>query len=309
MLRFLSSASCHYKMHFVSARANSIRSRCFIRPVREWFEPVVRGADAPAGARLAGDRARRVDADPRADRQRQNAHGVPLVPRSADVRAAARRRPALPRRSTSRRSRRWPSTSSGTCARRSPASPAWRRHAATPYRFAGDRHSHRRYAGGRARAFPARAGRHPDHDARIALPAADLERARGAARRRDDHHRRDPRAGADQARRAPRALASNGWRRAAQQPPQRIGLSATQRPLDEVARFLGGAENAPSAQRPRTRHERAGTPEPRSRTRDRGRIRRARRTPSATARSPSSMPARRRRCRCASKCRSRTWRG
>src|SRR5262249_60605074 len=25
-------------------------------------------------------------------------------------------------------------------------------------------------------------------------------------------------------------------------PPQRIGLSATQRPLDEVARFLGGAE-------------------------------------------------------------------
>src|SRR5207244_8110761 len=29
-------------------------------------------------------------------------------------------------------------------------------------------------------------------------------------------------------------------------PPQRIGLSATQRPLDEVARFLGGVECAPS---------------------------------------------------------------
>src|SRR5437588_3547696 len=28
--------------------------------------------------------------------------------------------------------------------------------------------------------------------------------------------------------------------------PQRIGLSATQRPLDEVARFLGGVERAPS---------------------------------------------------------------
>src|SRR6201999_1895042 len=27
-------------------------------------------------------------------------------------------------------------------------------------------------------------------------------------------------------------------------PVQRIGLSATQRPLEEVARFLGGAENA-----------------------------------------------------------------
>src|SRR5207302_243125 len=29
-----------------------------------------------------------------------------------------------------------------------------------------------------------------------------------------------------------------------ERPPQRIGLSATQRPLDEVARFLGGAEHA-----------------------------------------------------------------
>src|SRR5258706_9250616 len=28
-----------------------------------------------------------------------------------------------------------------------------------------------------------------------------------------------------------------------QKPPQRIGLSATQRPLDEVARFLGGADS------------------------------------------------------------------
>jgi ATP-dependent Lhr-like helicase len=31
----------------------------------------------------------------------------------------------------------------------------------------------------------------------------------------------------------------------AKAPPQRIGLSATQRPLDEVARFLGGVESAP----------------------------------------------------------------
>src|SRR5262249_6137076 len=39
------------------------------------------------------------------------------------------------------------------------------------------------------------------------------------------------------------------------QPPQRIGLSATQRPLDEVARFLGGAiargsTGSPRAQKP-----------------------------------------------------------
>src|SRR3954468_21346389 len=38
-------------------------------------------------------------------------------------------------------------------------------------------------------------------------------------------------------------------------PPQRIGLSATQRPLDEVARFLGGAESArKSANRSAARH-------------------------------------------------------
>ena len=37
--------------------------------------------------------------------------------------------------------------------------------------------------------------------------------------------------------------------------PQRIGLSATQRPLDEVARFLGGAEarSRPSRQTPQGR--------------------------------------------------------
>ncbi|HEY7291979.1 MAG TPA: DEAD/DEAH box helicase [Vicinamibacterales bacterium] len=42
-------------------------------------------------------------------------------------------------------------------------------------------------------------------------------------------------------------------------PPQRIGLSATQRPLDEVARFLGGAE--PRARGTRTRSRRAATAE------------------------------------------------
>jgi len=34
-------------------------------------------------------------------------------------------------------------------------------------------------------------------------------------------------------------------------PPQRIGLSATQRPLDEVARFLGGAEAPPPSRAPK----------------------------------------------------------
>src|SRR5207302_6379739 len=41
-------------------------------------------------------------------------------------------------------------------------------------------------------------------------------------------------------------------------PPQRIGLSATQRPLDEVARFLGGADRTDAKPRRRelATHER-----------------------------------------------------
>ena len=60
--------------------------------------------------------------------------------------------------------------------------------------------------------------------------------AHGGARDR----RRGPRDRGHQARRAPRALA--GAARAADdaRSPQRIGLSATQRPLETIARFLGG---------------------------------------------------------------------
>ena len=40
------------------------------------------------------------------------------------------------------------------------------------------------------------------------------------------------------------ASRSNDSRRLAPAPPQRIGLSATQKPLDEIARFLGGCDTA-----------------------------------------------------------------
>ena len=86
------------------------------------------------------------------------------------------------------------------------------------------------------------AARHPDHDARVALPAPHLARPRDPRRRRDRDRRRDPRPGRHQARRAPRALARAARTRWRAGPPQRIGLSATQRPLEEVARFLGGGE-------------------------------------------------------------------
>ena len=108
-------------------------------------------------------------------------------------------------------------------------------------------------------------------------------------------------------------------------PIQRIGLSATQRPLDEVARFLGGADGtrrAGAASRPTQR----GEPARHSRDRVRSERRTARRagptqpTAKTTSTSSSPTPTNRRTgrsrssmrdasasCRCASRCRSRTW--
>ena len=116
-----------------------------------------------------------------------------------------------------------------------------RRRRASPFHVAGDRAPHRRHAVVRARALSPRSGRHPDHDARVALPDAHLERARAAAIGGDGDHRRDPRAGVDQTRRAHGAVAGTARADRCGAPLQRVGLSATQRPLDEVARFLGGA--------------------------------------------------------------------
>ena len=47
---------------------------------------------------------------------------------------------------------------------------------------------------------------------------------------------------------------------AGSEPPQRIGLSATQRPLDEVARFLGGGQLAREGNAPRARDDRRRRP-------------------------------------------------
>ena len=222
--------------------------------------------------------------------------GVPLVPRPADVRARAAESGRAAACSTSRRSRRWPSTSSATCARRSPASRTSPQRAAT--RFAMPE-------------IAIRTGDTPPAErARFSASRPDIlittpeslyllltSNAReSAARRRHGDHRRDPRARADQARRAPRALARAARRRCAETPPlQRIGLSATQRPLDEVARFLALPRRSRS--RPRRRRRRAAP------TRFA-----AARLGCTSVRSPSSTPARRSARPDASKCRSRTWR-
>ena len=109
--------------------------------------------------------------------------------RDARRRAAAALRLARSRRSTT--------TSSGTCAGRSPGS-------APSSRVGG---AHRRHAAARAPADAAQAARHPDHDTRVALPAADLAGPRDAARRRDADPRRGARRRRHEARRAPGALA------------------------------------------------------------------------------------------------------
>ena len=91
-------------------------------------------------------------------------------------------------------------------------------------------------------------------------------------------------------------------------PPQRIGLSATQRPLDEVARFLGGVRAPRSGRSARSPRSRQRTRTPQGDAEIDARIRRSLAARSVTGPSPSSTPARRRRSSSPSKCRSRTWR-
>ena len=162
--------------------------------------------DTRAASRLARHRRRRIDADSGAHRIGQDAGGVSLVPEPADVSAATGQTAALP-----------------GALRLAPQGPRHRRRAQSPR--AARRHRPGRRGGQRAgddadggdsdgrharrgpSQIPARAGGSAHHHARIAVPAAHLERARRAAIARDDHHRRDSCAGADQAGGAPGALA------------------------------------------------------------------------------------------------------
>ena len=86
----------------------------------------------------------------------------------------------------------------------------------------------------------AHAAGHPDHHARVAVPAPHVAGARDAARDRDRDPGRGARRRRDEARRAPRALASSGSSGSSESPFQRVGLSATQRPLEEIGRFVAG---------------------------------------------------------------------
>ena len=141
-------------------------------------------------------------------------------------------------------------------------------------RRADRRHAHRRHAGQGTPAARPQPARHPDHHARVALPDAHVAGARDVARRADRDHRRDPRARAHEARRAPHAVArtargdhrarrrsASGCRpRSARSTRSRASSAASpsggatpghrrRRRLAQVARRRGD--------RPRRRHERA----------------------------------------------------
>ena len=101
------------------------------------------------------------------------------------------------------------------------------------------RHAHRRHAVRRASPARARSARPPHHHARVAVPHAHVA---GARRLRnvdaviiDEIH-----ALAATKRGAHLSLTLERLEAICDRSPQRIGLSATQRPLDEIARFLGG---------------------------------------------------------------------
>ena len=92
----------------------------------------------------------------------------------------------------------------------------------------------------------ANAARHPDHDAGVALPDALLAVREILAGGRGGDRRRDPRRRPVQARLAPGAdpgaarAPGRAERAASPTSSQRIGLSATQRPLERIAQFLVG---------------------------------------------------------------------
>ena len=254
-----------------------------------------------AGAGLARHRGWFEHLAAGADGQRQDADRVPLVHQPPDVRGGARREGAVPR------PLHLAVEGAGRRRRAQPARPA-RRH--QPSRARGGRrappaaggHPDRRHACGRTCPLHAAPGRHPDHDARVALPASDVECARRAAPHPHGHHRRDPRDGGDQARRPSRAVAraARGDRPRAHPAHRAVGDATSTR----RGRPLPGGRGA----RARRRRPAGRRLQP-----ARGRRSTNSSRPPPTTRhivpSPSSMRDARGSCRCGSKCRSRTWRG
>ena len=146
---------------------------------------------------MAGDRLGRARPDLGPDRVGQDAGRVPVRDRPARQRS---RPPDRPQAAADQP--RLHLAAEGALLRHRPQ-PAHA--AARDRRRARGRRPHRRHAPARAPADAARAARHPDHDARVAVPDADRPRAAAVRGRALGDRRRDPRRRLDQARRPPRA--------------------------------------------------------------------------------------------------------
>ena len=232
----------------------------FSEKTRSWFERAFAGPTPAQDGRLARDRDRRERADPGPDRLRQDARRVPARDRPARSRPGDGAPPALRLAAEGAQLRR----------RAEPARAARRDQVRPPRRRPHGRHD----AEGAARAGQGAAG-HPDHDARVALPDADLAGARDAARDRDGHRRRGPRRRRHQARRAPGALARAARRAAG-------AAGAADRPLRDPASARGDRPlrlRRPSDPARRRRHAQGARPRGRRPRRGPARAR-ARRTSS-----------------------------
>ena len=200
----------------------------------------LRGADARAERCLGRDRGRPPRPGGRPHRVRQDPLGVPLVDRPAGDRAGARRRSCAAGCSTSPRSRRSRSTSSATCGRRwsasgrPPTGSAWRcPRSGSACGPATPRPQERR----RIQTTPP--------DILITTPESLFlmltSQAREALRGVETVIVDEVHAVAGTKRGAHLALSLERLDELLDRPAQRIGLSATVRPVDEVARFLGGS--------------------------------------------------------------------
>ena len=236
--------------------------------------PLLSRTHATSSAGMAGDRTGSIDADPGAHRQRQDAHGVPLVHQPADVRGRARPRgrcrvlyisPLKALAVDVERNLRAPLAGIATA-----------RGCAATATSAGGRDSHRRHAGDRARALPARSA-----DILITTPESLYllltSNAREALRSdRYGHHRRDPRAGGDQAGRASRTVA-RAARDDALMGPRHCSASASRRRSVPSTKWRAswaapsrGTSSASSTGHPVSRSSRRSTPRREEAPRPRG---------------------------------------
>ena len=245
--------------------------RAFLEPAfpvpsgrRRLVRAQLRRADRGAGRGVAGDPGRPACADRRADRVGQDARRLPR----------GDRRPGPARRSdgglAGRDAGRLRLAAEGAVQRHPAQSrSAARRHprGAARARAAGRRDphlgAHRRHAAGRARSACA-GGRRTSSSPRRSRStscSAPSPAARCSRRRARSSSTRSTRSRRTSAARTSRSR-SSGWRRSCGGRLLRIGLSATQKPIEEVARFPG---RAPAAECRDRRHR----PSPRARPRPR----------------------------------------